>query len=51
MAPLHRLQGVPVLVVDDDPDSLALLTFVLRLEGAVVSAVDCVAAAQSSFFA
>ncbi|CAA9400443.1 hypothetical protein AVDCRST_MAG94-5878 [uncultured Leptolyngbya sp.] len=38
-------------MVDDDPDSLALLTFVLRLEGAVVSAVDCVAAAQSSFFA
>ena len=51
MAPSHHLQGVPILVIDDDPDSLALLTFVLRTEGAVVSAADCVAAAQTSFFA
>ena len=51
MAPLHDLQGVPILVLDDDLDSLALLTFVLRAEGAVVSAADCVAAAQTSFLA
>ena len=51
MAPSHHLQGMPILVIDDDPDCLALLTFVLRTEGAVVSAADCVAAAQTSFFA
>ncbi|MBD2077283.1 response regulator [Phormidium sp. FACHB-592] len=51
MAPLHDLQGVSILVLDDDPDSLALLTFALRMEGAVVSAADCVAAAQTSFLA
>ena len=51
MAPSHDLQGVPILVIDDDPDSLALLTFVLTTEGAVVSAANCVAAAQTSFFA
>ena len=51
MAQLHDLQGVPILVLDDDPDSLALLTFVLTMEGAVVSAAACVAAAQTSFLA
>jgi len=51
MSQLNYLQGVPVLVLDDDPDSLALLTFVLKTEGAVVSAADCVAAAQTSFLA
>jgi CheY-like chemotaxis protein len=51
MAQLHDLQSVPILVLDDDPDSLALLTFRLRTEDAVVSAVDCVAAAQTSFLA
>ncbi|MEP1062555.1 response regulator [Stenomitos frigidus AS-A4] len=51
MAPSHHLQGVPILVLDDDPDSLALLTFALRLEGAVVSATNSVAAAQTSFLA
>jgi DNA-binding response OmpR family regulator len=51
MAQVHDLQGVPILVIDDDPDCLALLTFALRLEGAVVSATNSVAAAQTSFFA
>ncbi|MBD2078317.1 response regulator [Phormidium sp. FACHB-592] len=51
MAQLHHLQGVPILVLDDDPDCLALLTFALRLEGAVVSATNSVAAAQTSFLA
>jgi CheY-like chemotaxis protein len=51
MSQLNYLQGVPVLVLDDDPDSLALLTFVLKTEGAVVSATDCVTAAQTSFLA
>ena len=32
MAQLHDLQSVPILVLDDDPDSLALLTFRLRTE-------------------
>jgi CheY-like chemotaxis protein len=51
MAQPHDLQGVPILVLDDDPDCLALLTFALKLEGAVVSATNSVAAAQTSFFA
>ena len=51
MAQLHDLQSVPILVLDDDPDSPALLSFRLRTEGAVVSAIDCVAAAQTSFLA
>ena len=51
MAQSHHLQGMPILVIDDDPDSLALLTFVLPMEGAVVRAVDCIAAAQTSFLA
>ena len=51
MAQVYNLQGVPILVLDDDPDCLALLTFVLRLEGAVVSATNSVAAAQTSFLA
>ena len=51
MPQLNYLEGVPILVLDDDPDSLALLTFVLKTEGAVVSAADCVAAAQTSFLA
>ncbi len=51
MAQVHNLQGVPILVLDDDPDCLALFTFALRLEGAVVSATNSVAAAQTSFLA
>ena len=51
MAQVHNLQGVPILVLDDDPDCLALFTFALRLEGAVVSATSSVAAAQTSFLA
>ena len=51
MAPSNKLQGVPILVIDDDPDSLALITFVLQQVGAVVSAVDYVEAAKTSFLA
>lgn len=49
MTQVHCLQGVSILVLDDDPDSLVLLTFALRMEGAVVSTADCVAVAQTSF--
>ncbi|MBD2072423.1 response regulator [Phormidium sp. FACHB-592] len=51
MALLNHLQGVPILVLDDDPDCLELLIFALGMEGAIVSAADCVAAAQTSFLA
>jgi CheY-like chemotaxis protein len=51
MAQLHDLQSVPILVLDDDPDSQRCSRFRLRTEGAVVSAIDCVAAAQTSFLA
>jgi len=51
MAQSNTLQGVPILVIDDDPDSLILTTFVLQQAGAVVSAVNCVEAAQTSFLA
>jgi CheY-like chemotaxis protein len=51
MAQLHDLQSVSILVLDDDPDSLALLTFRLRTEDAVVSSADSVAAAQTRFLA
>lgn len=40
-----HLQGVTVLVVDDEPDTRDLLTFVLDLAGARVRAVESVAAA------
>ena len=49
MGQSNTLQGVPILLIDDDPDSLILTTFVLQQAGAVVSAVNCVEAAQTSF--
>jgi CheY-like chemotaxis protein len=45
------VNGVHILVLDNDPDSLALTAFVLDSAGAVVTAVDCVTAAQAHFVA
>jgi signal transduction histidine kinase/ActR/RegA family two-component response regulator len=42
---LHRLDGLRVLVVDDEPDARDLLATVLRRSGAVVTAVRSVAEA------
>ena len=40
-----KLAGVRVLVVDDDPDTLDAVCFVLELQGAIVVCVDNVEAA------
>jgi len=50
-SPYTVLKGVHILVIDDEPDSLALTTFVLASVGAAVTAVNCVAAAQTRFLA
>ena len=43
--PASKLWGVRILIVDDDPDSLDLLGFLLQQEGAIVTAVSSAAAA------
>ena len=37
----ESLTGIRVLVVDDQPDNLELLDFVLKQEGAIVTTVNC----------
>lgn len=54
MPPLPRLDGLRLLVVDDDPDARALLERSLGNSGALVQTADCAAealrlAAESSF--
>ena len=54
MPPLPRLDGLRLLVVDDDPDARALLERSLGNSGALVRTADCAAealrlAAESSF--
>jgi CheY-like chemotaxis protein len=47
-APVNGLNGTKILIVDDDPDSRDLLTFILEKEGVEVSAV---ASAQEALIA
>ncbi|VEP18647.1 Histidine kinase [Hyella patelloides LEGE 07179] len=46
---LNPLNGLRVLIVDDDVDSLDLLTLVLEQDGAKVTAVESAKAARSAF--
>jgi CheY-like chemotaxis protein len=39
-APAHPLEGVRILLVDDDPDTLQFLCFMLESAGARVAAFD-----------
>ncbi|MBE9046986.1 response regulator [Pleurocapsales cyanobacterium LEGE 10410] len=45
----NRFSGVKVLVVDDEPDSLNILTLVLEQEGAEVRSVTSAAEALEAF--